>query len=1256
MQLPSPIPHPLEFLDPPGWIREALEWVVGVDWPEGNEKLVWDTADLWFEAAQHLVEPYRSASSAAAEVVAGWGGLDTAVAAAFNEAWDEVGGNDEAALAALSSLAHGLGELIESCGCDIQAAKIETYVELGLLLIELAALGVAAACTFGAASAAAGPAMFATRMAIQQIFKRLMMKLLRKTLHGGAEEAAERAAKVASKRGVALAARTGRHALEEGLEEFAVDYGTQSYQIGEGRRDGYDSRSLLTSFAAGAAGGAAGGLAGLGPSAESALGRFGEHIVRGAAGEVLAETGASIVTGQGLPDASNLARSATSGMASGGIQHAHHGLDHKLDAQMATLTGDFGAPVVSSPPSAPVGTGHAAGSAGDPAATPPQPAAQHTAAMNTAAMNTAVVPEPTGSAPWTQPSSGATGPNTSLSALAALSPDGPHTPHVQAALDQQPATATVVPAGGHVEPQVTLTSHPAPGSGSGDALPSSGQQPAASGSVTPASNTTAAFGAPVNVAAGPSALPTTATQTPGAWSASSPTTPTLPPPLEQRPFPPALDPALSRQIGDEAAATWNRGRTRGNWHEYAAERRRTQPDDERPDIVTVSDEAHAYLNREVLPTVQGGVTTGNRSALAGTDGPPVEATRSYGQRGGHREPLAYDQWALEQAMPRDAHGNVVRWADVEQPWFQLANDGGFEADPTRGLNCVDAVLSFFDTWAHGRPRVAAPRTFDAYAHADPDQPVGGERGGLLRAQRTLRSQFTTVYTETTATYDTPQAIYTERMAEISRTLEVAGPGSFAMIVNTWGLGGAHAWAAVNQDGRIKFVDPQNGFVYHGPLFGTEGTHGGVNRVDVIVLDPDGRPLHVTPDDMRQPLRSWEASEPTGADPEVATALAVECRTPNGLVDEAALARFIESVPKLDVDGPGGTVGALSRFTADALGIAGARVLPVDGGPGKGQSGAPVYLVTDESGQLVAVSKIFPAVEQMVRELSALDRLGADEFRHFAVPRARGAAVLETPGGVAGALVMSVAPGRSLFDLLTDVPKPGSPDRPKALAELKQAVADTAVAFAELHSRPAGSGGPVDAGFLRFNHGLAQQQNAALAAHRAILEEMELDVDGLSRRVDAAVQAVMAEPGGSTVMHGDAHPGNVFWDPTHGVTFIDTPNCHFSFDDAGRPIGSPARDISNMVERLAHFSREAGFEWTEITDLQTTFLEVYRQSDGPRIPDAADTAFTVKFAVRDILETLTALTEPNVEPQVVQRLQLQLEDEIALLRRALRWEP
>ena len=144
-----------------------------------------------------------------------------------------------------------------------------------------------------------------------------------------------------------------------------------------------------------------------------------------------------------------------------------------------------------------------------------------------------------------------------------------------------------------------------------------------------------------------------------------------------------------------------------------------------------------------------------------------------------------------------------------------------------------------------------------------------------------------------------------------------------------------------------------------------------------------------------------------------------------------------------------------------------------------------------------------------------------------------------------------------------------------------------MAFAELHSRPAHSGGPVNRGFLEFNHRLAQRETAAVVAYGEALREFGLDVNELSARVDEAIRAALADPGGAAIMHGDAHPGNVFWDPIQGVAFIDTPHAHFSIDGAGAAIGTPARDVSNMVQRLAHFSLEAGLSSTEVADLQAT---------------------------------------------------------------------
>ena len=84
----------------------------------------------------------------------------------------------------------------------------------------------------------------------------------------------------------------------------------------------------------------------------------------------------------------------------------------------------------------------------------------------------------------------------------------------------------------------------------------------------------------------------------------------------------------------------------------------------------------------------------------------------------------------------------MRTADPRQGgWFALANDGGPQADPTRGINCLDCTLSLFETWVHGRPRVAAPRTFDGYLQGDIRRPVNGEAGGPGRVEEVTGGRF-----------------------------------------------------------------------------------------------------------------------------------------------------------------------------------------------------------------------------------------------------------------------------------------------------------------------------------------------------------------------------------------------------------------------------------------------------------------------------------------------------------------------------------
>ncbi|MEV0325554.1 toxin glutamine deamidase domain-containing protein [Micromonospora echinospora] len=341
--LPSPIPHPLDFCpwQLPGWVYEALDWVVGVEWPEGNERAVWDLADEWYGVAAALAGPRDDAVTAAGEVLSGYGAVG-AVADAFDAAWRKVAEGDEAPLPLLLAVSTDLGRLVEECGCDIEGAKLEVWIELGILVVELLAMTVAVVLTAGAASPAAAAAITATRYVVQQIFRKLIAQLARKTLKKGMQEATERAAKQVTKDGLR---GLGRDALRGGLLEAAQEGGVnlaiQGYQNSTGRRDGVDLADLGTSALGGLAGGAAAPLAGLGRHANSRGGQFAEHLGREMGGEIIAEQAASLATGGGFVGLENAARAAASGATSSVISQSDAALQARLDARTATLDATF---------------------------------------------------------------------------------------------------------------------------------------------------------------------------------------------------------------------------------------------------------------------------------------------------------------------------------------------------------------------------------------------------------------------------------------------------------------------------------------------------------------------------------------------------------------------------------------------------------------------------------------------------------------------------------------------------------------------------------------------------------------------------------------------------------------------------------------------------------------------------------------------------------------------------------------------------
>ncbi|MGN9808093.1 toxin glutamine deamidase domain-containing protein [Micromonospora sp. BQ11] len=1009
--LPSPIPHPLDFSpwELPGWIYEALDWVVGVEWPDGNERAVWDLADQWYGVAAALAGPQTDAVTAATEVRSGYGGVG-AVATAFDEAWHRVAEGDDAPLPVLLAISTDLGRLVEECGCDIEGAKLEVWIELGILVVELLGLAVATVLTAGAASPAAAAAIAATRAIVQQIFKRLMAQLARKALKQGLKEAGERAAKEVTKGGMrGLARRAAAGGLYEAGEEAGVSLATQAYQNSTGRRHGLDLTELGTSAVGGLAGGAVAPLAGLGRHATGRGARIGEHVGREMTGEVLAEQAASLAIGQGPTSLEDAARAAASGVRGSATTQADAALQARLDGRMSALAGlpttpaDLRvapSPELSAQGGGVVGAGPALDGGirstvppgpdvapasrlpepplvGDPrtvqagSTNTPQPSAVDPVGAGVRGGDTAVGPDATPLVPQ-QPGPAAP-PDAHTAVLASV--DTPSTTSSQGVVvadanvtspyrpSDNPTLTSAAPVAPTPNGPVTAPAPPTV-----DGL-SSAAGPTVTTSGPPTSGSTAY---PINPTAGPTAFPATAGPTVTAapsppvptTSATTPTDtlgtaaprhpteavtprtglaapappPPPPPPLPPPPPPPpppadavsgssgvGITPASGRGGADALrprtpewyAAQWaadrdafERRRYRGYYesqrerheekrrfrevarlraladehyrraHEFAAQALRLR----RAGLVRAShawqeaadeatqqygkhfDEAEAVLSGTVTPVVVevgkedfrsinddvgdltlGAVDTGNRSALTGDDDPPpIDHSRRYGVRGGLRPPLALHQTDVERQMPRHPDGGVVRTADPRRGgWFRLMNDGGPQADPTRGINCLDCTLSLFDTWVHGRPRVAAPRTFDAYENGNVTRPLDGEANGPARIEDVTGGRFQRLCAPGEGrTRVHPKHALDAGYRNLHDQLVIGGHGSFAFVINQWEGGGSHIWVALNQNGTVLYLDPQSGEISDKPLGGHRGHPHARNAIDadVLILGPDARPM------------------------------------------------------------------------------------------------------------------------------------------------------------------------------------------------------------------------------------------------------------------------------------------------------------------------------------------------------------------------------------------------------------------------------
>ncbi|MBT2504791.1 hypothetical protein J7I98_02550 [Streptomyces sp. ISL-98] len=193
--------------------------------------------------------------------------------------------------------------------------------------------------------------------------------------------------------------------------------------------------------------------------------------------------------------------------------------------------------------------------------------------------------------------------------------------------------------------------------------------------------------------------------------------------------------------------------------------------------------------------------------------------------GGLGEVHPDDQDRLEDSFPQNPDGTPQRFPDPFGAWVGLQNDGGDEV-PGRSNNCADCSRSFIESY-RGNPQVSAPRTLDTDEHGvlDTRRPEDDANANQIRWAGAPHT-----YAGTGSDPDTA--------ARIEQDLLQAGHGSTAIVQVDWPNGGGHAFAAINHNGTVVWVDSQGGEVSYDPLHLANADH-----VWHIPMDPDGNPLH-----------------------------------------------------------------------------------------------------------------------------------------------------------------------------------------------------------------------------------------------------------------------------------------------------------------------------------------------------------------------------------------------------------------------------
>ncbi|WP_395103588.1 ADP-ribosyltransferase [Actinomadura sp. SCN-SB] len=285
-----------------------LSWIVGADWPEGDETAMRRVAEGWTTAGGEVRNLIDDLGSVAFDVTSA---LDGYAAEQFRAHWDTWVSTDPQRLTKLADACDQLAKVMNDGATDIEYAKYMFIALLIITAIEIIMLIYSAFATFGASTAAIPAVEAGAQIASRTIFQRLLSWLARNVIIHGAVMGA--------------------------LEGGGLDLLIQGVQVAQGNRDGINWGQTLRSTVDGAIGGAisggvAGGLGkipGVDGAADTALGSMFKGAVREGASEAISGVAGTVASaaihGESLTW-DDIAKGATSGAAGGAIGGARGGL------------------------------------------------------------------------------------------------------------------------------------------------------------------------------------------------------------------------------------------------------------------------------------------------------------------------------------------------------------------------------------------------------------------------------------------------------------------------------------------------------------------------------------------------------------------------------------------------------------------------------------------------------------------------------------------------------------------------------------------------------------------------------------------------------------------------------------------------------------------------------------------------------------------------------------------------------------------